>query len=141
MIAFTEQLAAHLQNSFVAHGFSCPVYCNAAPYSTEDVTAARLVLESADDLIDGNMTCSLNFSLTVSLRLHELNDPPSFSIWSKCIYSALLAATADFRKYQPLPGQPDSDPLILQWTQGRPQAQADDSGYHAAISFTLIVQF
>lgn len=141
MITFTEHLAAHLQTTLADHGFTTPVYCNAAPYTPGEITAAHLVLDSAEELINGNSTYSLNYTLTSTLRLHELENPPSFSIWATCVCTALQTLTANFRKYHPLPGHPSSDPIILQWQQERPQAQADESGYHATIAFTLVVQF
>ncbi len=141
MILFTEHLAECLQTSLAEHGFTTPVYCNAAPYAPGEITAARLVLDSAEELISGNATCSLTFTLTSTLRLHELETPPSFAVWAKCVCTALQTVTATFRKYKTLPGRSSSDPLILQWNQERPQAQADESGYHASISFTLVVQF
>lgn len=142
MINFTKNIADLLQAAFEEQGMAVPVYCNADGLNT-DPQFCILTLSSADEKVEYNATMQLSFNLEAGLRLplFAAESAPDFEAWGADLHDAVQSMLAGLRKYEPLPGQPEGSPLVLQWWITTPQTQASEAGYAATLDLNMVVQF
>ena len=102
-----------------------------------------LILESASELIPGNRTMDLSLSLEIRFHLSEQGAfvAADTDAVETGLYNALSTALGELVQYMPLPGQPDTAPLLLNATITPPQSAAESYLHLIQFDISLIVQF
>lgn len=110
----------------------------------QDVPAYIIIsLESSTELYEKSRTMQLEISAQWVQSVENLTtDPPSdYPEIANRLDSLLQSVFDSFRKYSPLPNQPDSAPRLLQWSSTPPELIAENYKYIAESKLTLYAQF
>lgn len=137
MIIFCNQLA-----DLLAPLLGMPVFSDLS--GVQDANHyALLTLETSSELHPGSRTFQLDLSLSVIHSAGDLTDNNLSDYAAVCstLDSAVLSLFSSFRKYSPLPGQPENSPLLLDWFNTPPELSAENHSYTAETKITLAAQF
>ena len=121
----------------------CPVILTPPGELSDAPRIGLLEQESASELVSGNRTMDLSLKFSALFRLAEegVFDSTAIDAAEMGLYTALSTALDNLVQYMPLPGQPDTAPLLLAATLTPPQAVAENYTHLIQFDISLTVQF
>lgn len=140
MTTFVRNFADYLR-PYIAD--FCPVLYTPPGELTESPRIALLKLDSATELIERNQTMELSLVFSAVFNLSEKGkfDPTDICRTESGLYAALFTALDNLVQYRPLPGQPDTTPIILASSLSPPQSLAENYSHLLSFTISLTVQF
>lgn len=137
MIIFLNKFASLLE-------ISAPVPVFSDFSGVQDAPEYILItLDSSSELHENSRTMQLDISAQWVQTVRELteNPPPDYPEIANALDSLLQGIFSIFRKYEPLPNQPESAPRLLEWFNTPPELVAENYKYTAESKITIYAQF
>ena len=112
-----------------------------------DAAPALLAIESASEIVEGNRTMQLSLTFAAICDMSDrstLSDAEraaSILALESDLYTAISGALSSLTRYMPLPGHPDTAPIILDARLTPPQVTTESLRHIISIAISLAVQF